>query len=94
LVILGIKIPFEVETTSNREEGSGDDVPTAAAPVEGNVFVCAMEILLKKISGARRRENRKMFFMSMILEKQSWDHKQALTTTSLGRGTKSEVGSP
>ena len=40
-VIRGIKIPFVVDFTSNKEDVLGVVVPIPAAPVEGNVFVCA-----------------------------------------------------
>ena len=42
----GIKIPFDVETTSRSDEGSGDVVPMPAAPVVGKVFVCENVLLV------------------------------------------------
>jgi len=37
----GIKIPFDVELMSSKEDVFGASVPMPAAPVVGNVFVCA-----------------------------------------------------
>ena len=55
LVILGISIPFEVETMSRIEEALGVVVPIPAEPVEGNVFDCAQRDAVIAIAINRRR---------------------------------------
>jgi hypothetical protein len=40
-IILGIKIPLEVDFISNNDDASGVVVPIPAAPVDGKMFVCA-----------------------------------------------------
>jgi len=37
-VILGIRIPFEVEVISSSDDAFGDSVPIPTAPVDGNMF--------------------------------------------------------
>ena len=55
----GIKTPFVVELMSSNEDAFGDSVPMPAAPVVGNVFVCARS----ETAAAKDSKMRSEFFL-------------------------------
>ena len=71
----GIKIPFEVETTSSTDEGSGDVVPIPAEPVAGKVFVCAliMQTLVSAIASVKIFLIKYFFCEGQLSQKTAFD---------------------
>ena len=67
LVILGIKIPFEVDFISSKEEASGVTVPMPALPVDGKMFVCAKVFATVKNTIRSNKCFIKVFYIKNVL---------------------------